>query len=51
MVRRNPFERRADFGNGLVAMFVQLRESLLLRLQALGPRGRPGPVDIEFPGR
>jgi hypothetical protein len=51
LARRRPLERSANFGDRLVAIFVQLLESLLQRPKFTGAFGRPLPIDIESVGR
>jgi hypothetical protein len=47
LARRRPLERSANFGDCLVAIFVQFLESLLQRPKFSGAFGRPFPIDIE----
>jgi len=56
LARRRPLERRANFSGRLVAILVQLLESLLQRPEFCGTFRRPFPVNIEsvggrWPGR
>ena len=44
---RRALERSANFGDCLVAIFVQLLESLLQRPKFSGAFGRPFPINIE----
>ena len=48
---RRPLERSANFGDCLVAIFVQFLESLLQRPKFSGTFGRPFPINIESVGR
>ena len=48
---RRPLERSANFGDCLVAIFVQFLELLLQRPKFSGTFGRPFPINIEFVGR
>ena len=47
---RRPLQRRANFSGRLVAIFVQLLESLLQRPKFYGALRRPFPVNIESVG-
>src|SRR5690349_24178269 len=46
-----PFERGANFGDGLVAILIQLLELLLQRPELPGALRLPLPVDVESVGR
>jgi hypothetical protein len=50
LARRRPLERSANFGDRLVAIFVQLLESLLQRSKFSRAFRRPFPIDIESVG-
>jgi len=47
LARRRTLERSANFGDGLVAIFVQFLESLLQRPKFSGAFRRPFPINIE----
>ncbi len=51
LARRRPLERSANFGDCLVAIFVQFLELLLQHPQFSGTLGRPFPINIESVGR
>ena len=51
LARGSPFERGANFGDRLVAIFVQFLESLPLRLEVHGAFRRPFPINVESVGR
>ena len=51
LARRRPLERSANFGDRLVAIFIQFLELLLQRPKFSGAFCRPFPVDIESVGR
>lgn len=50
LARRRPLERSANFGDGLVAIFVQFLKSLLQRPKFSGAFGRPFPINVESLG-